>query len=150
MGASAIRTGRLIGENVADGRPRAARWTNVIDRYRKEGLQVKLKEPADHVAVELEYMSLLAQWQMQAMTAGDESTAIAYLEKQHDFLETHLGVWLPMFTQRIVENARTGFYRHVSSATDVWVNRDRDVCARRVMTSVREAADQGAIGTSPY
>ena len=50
--------------------------------------------------------------------------AAAYFEKQRNFLKTHLGVWIPMLTGLIVENARTRFYQHVATATDSFVRRD--------------------------
>ncbi len=40
---------RVCGDSTAD----------VIARYRQEGLRIALKEPADHLAIELEFMYLL-------------------------------------------------------------------------------------------
>ncbi|MHC4827842.1 MAG: TorD/DmsD family molecular chaperone [Planctomycetota bacterium] len=117
--------GRVCGESTMD----------MIARYGEEGLRVTLKEPADHVAIELEYMYLLVVRQMEATAAGDEPTAARYLEKQRDFLQTHLGAWMPMLSERIVENAHTEFYRHVASATASFVSRDLDLCSGRISPS---------------
>ena len=76
--------------------------SEMMARYREEGLKVTLQEPADHVAIELEYMYVLVLKEMDATAAGDDGNVIRYLDKQRDFLETHLGVWVPMLTQRIV------------------------------------------------
>ncbi|MHC5047351.1 MAG: TorD/DmsD family molecular chaperone [Planctomycetota bacterium] len=51
--------GRVCGESTMD----------MIARYGEEGLRVTLKEPADHVAIELEYMYLLVVRQMEATDA---------------------------------------------------------------------------------
>ena len=118
---------------------------DIIARYREEGLQVTLKEPADHVAVELEYMYLLALRQMQASAEHHEGLATRYMQKQRDFLQTHLGVWVVMFTQRIVEHARTGFYRHVAAATDAFVSRDCDLVSGRTTPTVCRAGAHGNV-----
>jgi len=101
---------------------------DVIARYQREGLRFTLKEPADHIAAELEYMYLLVFQQMQAADAGDEDSATRYFEKQADFLQTHLGAWMPQLRQKIVENARTDFYRYVATVTDNFVRQELDHC----------------------
>ncbi len=101
----------------------------VMAHYREEGLDLALKEPADHVAVELEYMYLLAVREMTAVAAGDEAGAAGYLAKQRDFLLRHLGAWVPMLRDRIVESARTGFYRRLARNADSFIRADLDASA---------------------
>ena len=110
---------------------------DVAARYREEGLKVTLKEPADHVAIELEYMSLLIHRQMKAEADGAYDIAAGYLGKQRDFLEMHLGVWIPMLTDRIVRHARTAFYRDLGRDTHDLVSRDLENCCSRDCTPSR-------------
>lgn len=102
---------------------------DVARRYRDEGLQLLLREPADHVAVELEYMYLLVFREGQAVASGDKAQADAYRAKQRDFLQEHLGAWLPALRDRVVGNAQTDFYKHVAIAADEFVRRDLARCA---------------------
>ena len=64
--------GRICGDSTMD----------VMARYREEGLRLTLREPADHVAAELEYMYVLAAREMEALGRGDEGEATRYVEKQ--------------------------------------------------------------------
>ena len=100
---------RVCGESTLD----------VIARYREDGLQLKFAQPADHVALELEYLYVLAFRQLQATTAGDAVSACRYLEKQNDFVRTHLGAWMPMLREKIVENAQTDFYPNVAETAEM-------------------------------
>ena len=108
---------------------------DVMARYREEGLELTLREPADHVAAELEYMYVLAAREMEALATGDEGDATRHVEKQCDFLHTHLGAWVPLLAERIVVNARTGFYERLAKNTDAFVRADLDVCVQRANSS---------------
>ncbi len=112
----------------SDGRVCGDSTMDVVGRYAHEGLRLTLREPADHVAIELEYMHVLICRQ----TAATAALADAYIEKQRDFLRTHLGVWMPVLAERIVANARTDFYRHVAKATDALVKCDIECCPSRI------------------
>lgn len=107
----------------------------VMARYREEGLKLTLREPADHVAAELEYMYVLAAREMEALALGDGGKATRYVQKQRDFLHTHLGAWVPLLTKRIVAGARSGFYQDLARNTDSFVRADLDACAARVFPS---------------
>jgi TorA maturation chaperone TorD len=60
-------------------------------------------EMADHIAVELEFLALLA--------ALSEDGAI---QEDYKFVWDHLNLWVPAFLERVEENDRIGFYRAVS------------------------------------
>ncbi len=113
------RERRVHGDSTAD----------VMRRYREEGLRPTLKEPADHVALELEYMYLLVFLQMEADEAGDHEIARRYLEKQYDFLRTHLAAWMPQFLEQVAEKAETDFYDCVATLTDQFIAQDLKFCA---------------------
>ena len=119
---------------------------DVMARYREEGLELTLREPADHVAAELEYMYVLAAREMEALATGDEGEATRHVEKQRDFLHTHLGAWVPLLTERIVENARTGFYQRLAKNTDAFVRADLDACVQRTSSSPFCRSDKEPFG----
>jgi len=66
--------------------------------YARHGWQTD--EPADHLAVELEFLALLAA------LPQDEAR-----RQDYHFLLDHLKLWLPDFLARVEENDRSGFYR---------------------------------------
>jgi len=117
--------GRVCGDSTADAEA----------RYRAEGLAVTIKEPADHIAIEMEYMYLLVSREIAAVQAGLHDIAADYRAKQHDFLGLHLGVWAPAIAQRIVENAQTIFYRCIAQATQNFVREELEYCSARVSSN---------------
>ncbi len=60
----------------------------------------KLKEMADHIAVELEFLALLTVLLKQNDV----------VRKDHQFLLTHLQQWTPEFFDRVEQRDPTGFY----------------------------------------
>lgn len=102
---------------------------DVVRRYNEEGLEVRIKEPPDHVAIELEYLYLLSYREAEALKAENEEKAAVYRDKQADFLASHLGVWFPIFAQKVMEHAETGFYKKIAAATDSYI---QQVVADRV------------------
>jgi TorA-specific chaperone len=73
----------------------------VRNLYLSYGFQTD--EMADHVAVELEFLALLASLSDTEASNGD-----------YHFLMDHLRSWTPEFFDRIQENDETGFYGAVS------------------------------------
>ncbi|MGM0398091.1 MAG: TorD/DmsD family molecular chaperone [Halobacteriota archaeon] len=99
---------------------------DVKERYRKEGLDIGLDEPPDHVSAELEFASVLARAEGAALSASEHEVAAEYVHRQADFLTTHLGAWLPAFTDRVDEYAQTEFYRRLAAESASFVNEDVD------------------------
>ena len=87
-------------------------------RYAEEGLDIGLKEIPDHITIELEFMYYLV---FEQIKAGD---AEFYLEKQSTFLELHLGAWVSEFTDNMVSQAGTEFYKGLGRITQQFVSTD--------------------------
>lgn len=83
--------GTLMGESTV-------RLRNLYSSY---GWQTE--EMADHIAVELEFLALLA-------ALGED----APVQEDLNFVWDHLNLWAPAFLARVEENDRTGFYKAVS------------------------------------
>ena len=113
---------------------------DAVRRYREEGLKVSMKEPGDHVAIELEFMYLLAFREAEAMAAEDATGVERYRARQSDFLGRHLGAWLPSLTERVVENAELPFYAEVVTAADAFVRED--------LAGLRRPDSSGSVGSS--
>lgn len=95
----------------------------VLALYSEGGLDIddEFQELPDHVAVELEFLYLLAFTQNQASQAGD-SDALATSELlQKRFLDEHLGAWIGPFAAAMKSGAETGFYRVLATLTERFV-----------------------------
>jgi TorA maturation chaperone TorD len=105
---------RVMGDSTVD----------VKIRYAEEELDIGLKEAPDHIAIELEFMYFLIFSEVEAIRISDSGTAANYLKKQKAFLETHLGIWVSDFADKVEANAETTFYRNLARLTDLFVKED--------------------------
>lgn len=89
----------------------------VLAVYRSCGLakQGTWHEGEDHVALELEFMEVMAKRTAEALRASDEEEAVALLETQRSFLNEHLAAWAPMMTADMRRFVTTDFYRGLAS-----------------------------------
>lgn len=70
----------------------------------------KIRERPDHIAVELEFMCVLAIKEAYALEQkNDDHTAIC-VEAQTKFMAEHLGNWFSLFAQSVHLNAQDGPY----------------------------------------
>ncbi len=103
----------------------------VVAEYREEGLDrtAEFREPEDHLAIELEFMAYLCERAAEAVEAGDRVAAAKYLEKQRNFLQKHLLVWLPEFCQDLQRAAGKGFYKGVAHITEEYLATEDETIA---------------------
>lgn len=106
----------------------------VLAIYRANNVakQESWHEGEDHVALELEFMQVLADRTAEALRAGDEERAAALLRTQRGFLGEHLASWTPMMTADMRRFARTAFYKGLASLTDGALVSDAAVLAELV------------------
>ena len=126
--------GRAMGESTLD----------VERRYREEGLDIDLDEPADHVVAELEFMYYHVASEAEAIGNGDLETATACLEKQRSFLESHLGNWIGEFANNVAENADTEFFSTLGRETAPFVEGDLDRIRDRIKRLDAGSTDAGS------
>ena len=74
-------------------------------------------ELPDHIAVELEFLYLLAFTQNQARQAGNNEALANAEQLQKRFLDEHLGAWIGPFTAAVKSGAQTAFYRELAALT---------------------------------
>jgi len=80
--------------------------------YRAFGFNVggKVRERPDHLAVELEFMCLLALKEAYAAQNRIVEHAEVSADAQRKFIEDHLGRWIDLFAQSVALNATDGPY----------------------------------------
>jgi TorA maturation chaperone TorD len=81
----------------------------VIRFYQDAGLSVESKEPADHVAIELEFMHYLCLKEAEAEMAGNQSERQEFRHLQSRFFQTAL-LWVPQFCDSIKKGTTNPFY----------------------------------------
>ena len=110
----------------------------VLRAYREAGLELSdsLREPPDHIAVELEFMHFLASCSAWAGVEGDQERAMHYMKIQEEFLSQFLSPWISPFCQRIRQGSENAFYRTLADCLSAFIHKDR----HDVSSLLKEAA----------
>lgn len=92
--------------------------------YRAFGFQVggSRRERPDHLAMELEFMHLLALKEAHATSLGNREHAAITQEAQRGFLQDHLGRWVMLFSASLA-SARAEFHTSQGIGPYAWVGR---------------------------
>jgi TorA-specific chaperone len=85
-------------------------WEEVMALYGKYklGIPVSVKEPEDHICVELLFMSELAGRCANAFDSADDALAEEFILAQKNFLYSHINRWVPEFCTRVIDMAKCG------------------------------------------
>jgi TorA maturation chaperone TorD len=97
--------------------------------YRSQGFipQLYPKVADDHIALELDFLRLLAE---RALDAWCEKDKIAYteaLQAGSDFLAEHLLCWIDRFAWDLALSEKSTFYSTLAQTLVTFVNRDREL-----------------------
>lgn len=100
----------------------------VLAIYRKNGIgkSSDWNEGEDHIALELEFESLLSSRTAELLKAGDEEKASRLIAEQRSFLEEHLLPWAPMMTSDLKQLANTKLYLGLAHLTDGFLRTDSE------------------------
>lgn len=100
----------------------------VLVLYHAAGIdkQESWKEGEDHIALELEFESIIGARALEAFEQGDEERCYSLLLQQRNFLEDHLLSWYPMMADDMAKFPRTGFYRGLGVLTSGYLESDLD------------------------
>ena len=111
-------------------------WTEIRDWLLDSGYILEEKSVLeDHIAVEFEYMMLSSIDALESFKRGKNPYEI--LAKQQEFMEEHLLRWVPGFTENIIENSTSSFYRCLAEFTANFIEDDCETL-RDVITKVGE------------
>ncbi|MBF0144965.1 MAG: molecular chaperone TorD family protein [Magnetococcales bacterium] len=82
--------------------------------------------PEDHLAMELEFMSLLNAKEAMALHEGWNEEAEVTRDAATKFLREHLGAWLDIWNQQLTEANPPEFYAHLARAMTSLVQSDME------------------------
>ena len=125
---------------LAPGAP-AQVMAEVEAEYARAGFSVppSLGEPPDHVAVELEFMSLLCAEEAEAWNRRRLGAAVLRLDRETSFLGHHLSRWFPEFSGQVAHDG-CGFYALAADAARAFVIHDLDLIST-LLGRYREVAN---------
>ena len=120
----------------------------VVAIYRSVGLDKRdgWTDGEDHVALELEFMQVLAERAADALEAGREDEAASLLSLQGSFLEEHLASWVPMMTADMRRFVKTDLYRGLAELTDGFLEADGEFLAEVLLDDEQAEEGEGARG----
>lgn len=96
--------------------------------YRAFGFNLggEVRERPDHVAVELEFMHILALKEAYAFETNIPEHAEICTDAQSKFLQDHLGRWVNLFAQSVAHNAPDSLYAPLAQFAADFVQSDAD------------------------
>jgi putative dimethyl sulfoxide reductase chaperone len=78
--------------------------------YQEAGLQVEEKEPPDHIAIELEFMSFLCREEIRELARQEKDEARKFYEMRRIFFSSCLNPWVYSFCAAIRTGTDNSFY----------------------------------------
>ncbi len=99
-----------------------AEMERVLRQHRLR-LQETVREPSDHLSIQLEVMAQLALRYAEAAQSGSDTLANLNAE-QANFLDTQLLSWLPAFSRRVIQVDELGFHAGLASALQAVLEQD--------------------------
>ncbi len=87
---------------------------DVLNFYETAGLSVEIKEPPDHIAIELEFMYYLCSKEAVAVRDNTSDAARSLRRQQADFYFQTLKPWVGKFCEAIRGGTDNGFYRNLA------------------------------------
>ncbi len=99
----------------------------VLAIYRANGLDKaeSWKVGEDHIAVELEFMRILNRRAAQALEKNNLDKAFSCINTQRNFMNDHIAVWVPVFTEDVRRFSDTLFYRGIADVTEGFLAEDQ-------------------------
>jgi TorA maturation chaperone TorD len=100
--------------------------------FSKMGIQVpeEWHQPSDYIGVELDFMRFLCDKEWRLRNDGEQSALRKAVEAEKSFLEDHIALWVPVFCERMLEEAREEYYLGIAHLTlglagfdRLWVSR---------------------------
>jgi TorA maturation chaperone TorD len=95
--------------------------------FSKMGVQVpeEWHQPSDYIGVELDFMRLLCEKEWRHRDNGEPNALREAVEAEKSFLEDHLTLWVPIFCERMLKEAREEYYLGIAHLTLGFVGFDR-------------------------
>ncbi|MBT6341703.1 MAG: molecular chaperone TorD family protein [Desulfobacula sp.] len=107
---------KVMGDSTMDARK----------RYQHFGLDIpgNFKDVPDHITVELEFIFFLIFKEIVHIQSNLPEQAQELLFHQKSFHTDHLNIWIPEFTDCVIEYTGTQFYRNLATATKIFITEE--------------------------
>ena len=86
----------------------------------------------DHISVEMEFMEALVAREAGAWGRSDPGEATKFLKLEKDFIDNHLGRWIPRFCREVTACADQTFYGKIAGLTAAFVESENKAMGRLV------------------
>jgi TorA maturation chaperone TorD len=82
-------------------------------RYLEAGVGVKelYTIPEDHIAIELDFLYFLTEKILENLEKNELNEASRLFEIRNNFINDHMKRWVPVFTEKIINNTNENFYK---------------------------------------
>ncbi len=102
-----------------DEQPELRATVAVVQAYADGGAAVppEVRDQPDFIGFELDFMRHLADKEARAWQAGDREAALGTLQQELAFLRQHVNAWVPIYCNRMVEDAQLDFFRGIALMT---------------------------------
>jgi TorA maturation chaperone TorD len=99
----------------------------VMELYREAGFEIAedFRDLPDHVSVELECLYALLFREAQAGRDGQTDKQLDAKALRRRLLQDHLAGWLAQFTDAVIAQAQTPFYRTLAELTRDYIDFER-------------------------
>ena len=117
---SPYETDYLTQEAIAQ----AQQLSDIAGFYRAFGTEIEAKERVDHLALELEFLHLLAFKEAKALEEDQPDHLEITRKAQAKFLQEHLGRWVGLFARQLRQHTNLAWYRVVGELLEALVARE--------------------------
>jgi TorA maturation chaperone TorD len=109
----------VMGETILD----------VRRAYREIGLEARnaIREPEDHIAIELEYLTELQRRCLIGLEKHDSREVLRMFRLERFFVEEHLLTWVPEFCSRIKEGSIAEVFRALADVLSLLLRKDYEM-----------------------
>jgi TorA maturation chaperone TorD len=103
---------------------------SIARHYQDAGVSVDIKEPPDHIAIELEFMCYLCFQEAAFAKDGLREKSCLMRKKQRTFFFNALRPWVFEFCESIRQGTENGFYLHLSTCLEQFLRSCEQIYAQ--------------------
>jgi TorA maturation chaperone TorD len=87
--------------------------------FSKMGIRVpeEWHQPLDYIGVELDFMHLLCTREQESWEKNQLSSVHEVAKIENSFIKNHPGLWFPIFSETMIEQAKEDFFRGIGQLT---------------------------------
>ena len=89
---------------------------------------------SDHIGIEMEFMHHLCEAQLKALEEGDHEAVQELINVQHNFLNSHLLKWAPMYLINMKYESRTPLYYDTAEMALEFILSDNETLSALVVS----------------